>query len=404
MRDGSPDDEPPGGIGGGCGGLRIRSAALTLMALIVRHGVVDPDACIVPLIAASADDDEGITDAAHAQLLMLTERLGGPRMETRAVDGAVESYRFQAAAFGEASVRAVVSGVRLPQPLLGRFYSECLAPGSSNPTPRRVAFLRALLGRAIPDTIEGGAADADAPAAGEGGGAGGAVGAPLDAPAARERRKSRAAELALLGAGDAAGAPAVPTVDLALARYLVCTVAFLPYAREEEPLAAIFGINRLLALHADELLGRLAPFLPTLRPPPPRRPQGGAAAADDEEARGYEDEDAVPPAQPIPARGSRAYALLCAHAGYAWTLIYLMQVRSKMGRGRSGLLVCHAPPAAAAAGQGLPPRRLRHQGVARLRVRPPCARSTPSPHLPAGDAGPGPLRRGARARGRAAGA
>lgn len=317
LRDGSPDDEPPGGLHGGVGGMRIRSAALTLICLIVRHGVVDPDACVVPLIAASTDDSESLTDTAHAQLLILTERLGGPRIEARAVDGAVESFRFQTAAFGEASVRAVVSGSRLPQPLLGRFYAECLAPGSANPTPRRIAFLRALLGRTLPDTIESGSGDAAAPGA-------------RDADS-RERRKSRAAEIAMTGAGDGNSMLPVPVVDLALARYVVCTLAFLPYAREEEPLAVLFGINRLLALHADELLSRLAPFLPSL-PSQARLPPRQQRHAQDEEgtadsSRGCDDADVLPPAQGMPSRGSRGYALLCAHVGYAWSLVYLLQVR-----------------------------------------------------------------------------
>ncbi len=302
--------------------MRLRGAALALLAVIVRHGVVDPDSCVVPLISSATDEDESITNDAHAQLLVLIEKLGAQRVETRAVEGAIFSYRFQKAAFGFAAVRSDPVGSRPPQPLLGRFYLECLGFGSTNPLPRRLAFLRTLLSRVVPDTIEGGGNAAAATDSGVV--AFGTADASAPVLQHQQRRKSRAAELALQGIVDSRGISAVQSVDLGLSKYLVYTLAFLPYSKEEEVLSLLHGINRLLALHADELLGLLAPFLPSML----EETSGGI--------RGDDDDDAVveptisPPASSIPARGSRAYALLCAHAGFAWALVSLSQVRADM--------------------------------------------------------------------------
>jgi len=87
---------------GGVGGPRNSTTSLrwAFSFFIVRHGVVDPDACIVPLIAASTDDTESLTDAARAQLVVLTRSWVLLALRHALWKAQLESFRSQTATFG----------------------------------------------------------------------------------------------------------------------------------------------------------------------------------------------------------------------------------------------------------------------------------------------------------------
>jgi hypothetical protein len=64
-----PSMHPPVGLLPG--GTRVRCAAVNLMSEIVRNGILDPDSCTPPIIAATTDAEACIADKARQALALL---------------------------------------------------------------------------------------------------------------------------------------------------------------------------------------------------------------------------------------------------------------------------------------------------------------------------------------------
>ena len=320
-------------LNGGCSGARVRLAATQLLAQIVRHGVLDADACVSTLVALATDESGPITAVAGAQLLALAEK-SPARVEAHAVAGVLESFRFQMIVLGEATARPPIPldpinglfaaspaaggspALPPPPPFLGRFYSACLSRTSRG----RFAFLRSLVQRVIPDMLvalpgsssSGVGVLASLVAGSDDASAAAAAAVPLQQPqqwAATGRRRSG-------GVRDAAAASNALVVDLSLARYLSETLMFLPYAKEEEVLTVVSYANRGVAVHADDLLSTLRKYVPPL---PAHDGHPGVASTSSSPSPQKQRE--------IPACGTPAYVALAAQTGYAVSLALLLQVK-----------------------------------------------------------------------------
>ena len=167
-----------------------RRAAVELLGTIIAQGAQAPDDCVAPLVA-SCCDESSIAAVALSHLLRLSDKYP-TRVELHAAEGVVKSYFFQvrlrrraaaAAAgmrrvltpppplsrlqvfvFGSASPVAAVAEAEdvdgaVKRSLLGPFYSSCVArhPNFTGPglSRARLAFLRGLVARIIPETIPG---------------------------------------------------------------------------------------------------------------------------------------------------------------------------------------------------------------------------------------------------------
>jgi len=361
-----------GAAGTGGGGLRVRLAALHLLAAIVRQGAVPPTQCIAPLIAAATDECPELSGAATASLLHLAGR-HRELVELHAPAGVLESYRYQVAVYGEASARSSGSGegeggqplgsaasahgssrlrhagggsavsvasaesafgVRseqgaggpasaapaAPTALLGRVYRDVLAAGSAK---GRSAFLRSLIARALPDT---------AFASGL-----------LRAPSAAGAGAGGAAAAAARGAPPPAAPPA--PLDAHLSRYLCETAMLLPYTAEEEALTLVAYVNRAVGVHADEVAAALEEGAAAAPPAPQAAtPQAGAAGwqvsvslqgafALQEGGGGGGAAGALPAAASVsPSAGVLAPPQLMHAAACAWALVYLLTAKRYLKR------------------------------------------------------------------------
>jgi len=314
-------------------GERVRAAAVSLMAVVVRQGVTSPDAVIHSLVAMSTDERQDISAQAHAQLLELSEKYPA-RVELHAVGGVAESYIFQMRVYGKATPRSISSVTNFPESLLARFYAQCISrtPSMDSNAPilrSRLSFLRKIVMKAVPDEISGltsGSsfsfssvsiatdesslvATAPTPGAGVGllarlsGGLGGKMSKDVKGINPVSRVNSSLQKSPLSSAVSEA-----LSVDPGLQRYLAQTLMFLPFEREEDPLTIIAYINRQVSLHGDVLIGSFSEYTVGIESDLSTSKTGGDA-------------------RPIPSVGTLAYAQLAVHSAYAWALITLLHAK-----------------------------------------------------------------------------
>jgi cohesin loading factor subunit SCC2 len=118
--------------------VRIRSEAVSCVAVLLTQGLISPLLCIPTLVALEADHVVSIRDIAHSQLLALHEKLP-TQIHQPAVKGVFISHTFQVNAFGASTVYAL-DKEKNEYSLFGRLYTACLRPVRS----QRNMFLRAL--------------------------------------------------------------------------------------------------------------------------------------------------------------------------------------------------------------------------------------------------------------------
>lgn len=354
--------------GGSLSGEKVRAAAIQLMAVIVRQGVCAPDAVVQPLVAMCTDQNDAISDSAYHQLLELSEKYPSV-VEQQAVQGVVESYRFQMLVYGSAAPRSM-NEFGEPEPCLGQFYAHCITRNPSKsatdpPIRNRLSILKKLVMRTVNDDIPGlahKATEGVSPPVGN-------CGAPEDGddgdddasyrtPGHHIKRPATATSTRLadvlqrsgvsrplLGAGAASVGPspgralqsatvagassdsssvsmssAAASVDPGLQRYLAQTLMFLPYEREEDVLTVIAFINRQAALHGDALLASLSEYT------------GGDNNREEATRSASFGGSAAAPATPagaasIPAPGSQTHARLAVHCAYAWAIVTLLHAK-----------------------------------------------------------------------------
>jgi hypothetical protein len=294
-------------------GEGVRARAGALLGLVVRQGVRGPDDT-VPLLMAQSCDERSIADGAHSHLIHLAEAYPG-QVERHTLAGMVASYTFQLDVFGTADPREPVEQPEreeereeeeeeesgpLGAPVLGRFWSTCIAHNPTQdagapPNRGRLALLRSLVSRIVPDTIPGLHA-ASVPAAG--GGAGGLLASlGLTGATAGLKRMAAFAERSE-GSGPRDAPP-----NVLLSRYLCATLAVLPLEREEDVLTLAAYINRVAAVHADSIIASLSRYVPAGSE---GGGEGGAA---------------------LPPPGSPAYTSLATQAALAHNLSCLLRVK-----------------------------------------------------------------------------
>ena len=318
-------------------GERVRAAAVSLMAVVVRQGVTSPDAVIHSLVAMSTDAKQDIASQAHSQLLELSEKYPA-RVDLHAVGGVVESYTFQMRVYGHATARTISSVTTYPESLLARFYAQCITrtPSMDSNAPilrSRLTFLRKIVMKTVPDEIPGLVSGSDSSLSSSslsvlvastdetstlisssGGSGGGGLLARLSGglgnktPGGSKVGSSLVSRVtsSLQKTPFSTAVSTASSVDPGLQRYLTQTLMFLPFEREEDPLTIIAYINRQVSIHGDVLIGSFSEYL--VHEPNSATEKGSGSSA-------------------IPVVGTLAYAQLAVHCAYAWALITLLHAK-----------------------------------------------------------------------------
>eukprot|EP00752_Nemacystus_decipiens_P012313 g10918.t1 len=261
----------------------VRAAAISLLGVMLRQGLVNP-VDVVPQLLALGGDSATFVRGEAFRLLTVEDSKNGEFIRTRLLDGLFMAYTFQQHVLCDwrpllPSTDPAAGGTGVGCSIVGPAYTLCVRPQR----PSRYACLRLLLslfseGKAWELSsflassrdkvgVVGGAA--------RGGSRGvGGVGAATPPSAKRPRSSlSRSASLGWSKQGDGGGGgggsgggpgsrrrPTGP-LDMRALSFVCCTLAGLPYQVQEEPLFVVDYVNRQMSLQGSQCLELLHTLL-----------------------------------------------------------------------------------------------------------------------------------------------
>jgi hypothetical protein len=213
----------------------IRQAAITLLTLTLKQGLINPLQSWPCLIASSADVDVDVRRDAHREAIRMDEKYPD-QLHTKLVEGVLRSYRLQTLIGPQGTDLSTKVIIQNPRGrgkdcVVGKLYTSCIQQRNRR---RRNAFLNSLIGlfgwtnnqRLISSGSE-------------------------TASSKRKNRPKKTDEVIVMP--DKLGEES-SVLRLKQLRYVASILAALPYNTEQEPLLIIYTINRMVTLHGTNVL------------------------------------------------------------------------------------------------------------------------------------------------------
>ena len=204
---------------------RVRFAALDLIGLLLRQGLINPNEAVPFLFALQGDVDNNAIRSLALRLLMKEGEKRPDSLRQRACVGVKQAYEFQRAVYPEKNEVSALVTIRRGKAakteikcIFGSVFKECIG----NSRKQRHGFFKNLL--SLFDLNEG---------------------KQLQSPG--KRRKN--------------GRTDPSSTDLALLSFASQILAHLPYSTAEDPLFIIHHIGSIVTLQGSQILDRFAALL-----------------------------------------------------------------------------------------------------------------------------------------------